>query len=92
MFIFNIDNYTFDGKYFDKIETIGASSPIINFKNAVKQVNEEEMGKYNKILENDHSQLWEFMNKNTNSFDNFFKLHNNVLYMNIFMILNNLNN
>ena len=75
----NSDNYTFDGKYFENIETIGVFSPIINLKNAVKQENEEENKKCVKILENDHPQLQEFMNKNFKSFDNFFKLHNNAL-------------
>ena len=72
-------DYTFDGKYFENIETIGAFTPIINLKNAIKQENEEELNECLTILDNQHPQLWEFVLEHEESFDNFFKLQNNAL-------------
>ena len=40
--VFKTD-YTFDGKYFENIEKIGAFQPIINLKNAIQQENEEKL-------------------------------------------------
>ena len=37
------NDYTFDGKYFENIEKIGAFQPIIKLKNALKQGNKEEI-------------------------------------------------
>lgn len=36
-------DYTFDDKYFENIESIGAFQQIINLKNAKQQENEKEI-------------------------------------------------
>jgi hypothetical protein len=48
----NKANYTFNGKYFENIETIGDFPPIINLKNSIKQENEEEINECLTILKN----------------------------------------
>ena len=75
----NSNNYTFDGKYFENIEAIGVFPPIINLKKAIKQENKEEINECLTILNNQHPQLYEFMLKHKESFNNFFQLHNNAL-------------
>jgi len=75
----NKADYTFDGVYFENIEKIGAFSPIINFKNAIKQENDEKQNECVKILENQHPQLYTFLLKYEKSFMKFFELDNNAL-------------
>lgn len=72
-------DHTFDGLYFENIEKIGDFPPIINLKNANQRENEEYKTKCKSILENQHPQLYEFMLKHEESFENFFKLNNNGL-------------
>ena len=76
---YNKADYTFDGKYFENIESIGAFPPIINLKNAIKQENEDERKRCNKILKNKHPQLFAFMLKHKESFHEFCNRDNNAL-------------
>jgi hypothetical protein len=72
-------DYTFDGKYFENIEKIGAFPHIIYLKNAIKQENEKEQKECATILKNQHPQLCEFIMKHTDSFEKFFESDNNAL-------------
>ena len=57
------DCYIFDGIYFESIEKIGTFQPIVNLKSAIKQDNYKEQSDCEVILENQYSQLHEFMTK-----------------------------
>ena len=72
-------DYTFDGINFENIEKIGDFPPIINLKNARKTNKRKEYDDCISLIQERYPQLFEFMKKHKESFNNFFKLDNNAL-------------
>ena len=74
-----VSAFVFDGLGFENIEKIGTFPLIINLKNAIKQENEEDKNKFYMILKNQHPQLYEFILKHEEKFENFYKMDNDAL-------------